>query len=303
MGIAINGECMRLSTFCVVVVGLAFVAGLAPALLAQVELAEPGIQIIPEDDPGLYNLAVIVHAASLVLALPLAALGLCLALVAEKRSIGIPRYIAVAALVAAPVGAIAMIAASATQNWDLYATLKEQEPMLAVVLLAGVVTLFLSKPAGRLPMIILAACSGVALAFGGYSEVILANSGVDNALHDTYFLVASDHAFGLSIALGALAALVGWVAGSNGRGMIVLSAIAGAALLFTGYQMIAIAQQLGLMGMPRRYVDYATPFADGHMQLSIWSFAFAAILIATLAGLAIFRLRWPTPNAADDAAD
>lgn len=287
---------------CATAVGLAFVAGLAPALLAQAELAEPGIQVVPDNDLGLYNVAVNIHAAALALALPLAALGLCLALVAERRRISTLRYVAIAALLAAPVAAIAMVAASATLNWEIYRIFRDQEAELAIALLAGVTTLALSVSPVRTPVIILAGCSGVALALGGYNEVILTYSGVDNALHDTYFMIASDHAFGLSIVLGALAAVAGWVADANGRVLVMLCAIAGAVLLVTGYRMIAIAQQLGLLGMPRLYADYSTAFADGHMQLAIWSFAFTAVLVATLVGLVIVRLRQPARNAADDAA-
>jgi cytochrome c oxidase subunit 1 len=118
---------------------------------------------------------------------------------------------------------------------------------------------------------------------GGVTGVVLANAGVDHALHDTYYVVAHFH---YVLSLGAVFGLfAGWYYWFEKMFGIKYNGIVGGLhfwLMFIGSNVIFFPQHfLGLQGMPRRYIDYADGFQTWHM----WSSVGYAI---TLVGTAVF---------------
>jgi cytochrome c oxidase subunit 1 len=122
---------------------------------------------------------------------------------------------------------------------------------------------------------------------GGVTGVVLANAGVDHALHDTYYVVAHFH---YVLSLGAVFTLFcGWYYWFEKMFGVKYNGFLGGLhfwLMFIGSNLIFFPQHfLGLQGMPRRYVDYTPAFREWHHWSTIGYYIAAAATIVFFIGM------------------
>jgi len=118
---------------------------------------------------------------------------------------------------------------------------------------------------------------------GGVTGVVLANGGVDNYMHDTYYVVAHFH---YVLSLGAIFAIFGgfyyWFPKMSGRMYNELLGKLHFFIMFIGVNMVFFPMHfLGLDGMPRRIPDYTPAFAE-------WNKVATIGYMVTITGVAIF---------------
>jgi len=120
---------------------------------------------------------------------------------------------------------------------------------------------------------------------GGVTGVVLANAGVDQSLHDTYYVVAHFHyVLSLGAVFSIFAGFYYWFEKIFGVKYSSILARIQFWLFFVGANVIFFPQHfLGLAGMPRRYVDYPDGFAFWNMVSSYGYLIMAAGMLVFFA--------------------
>jgi heme/copper-type cytochrome/quinol oxidase subunit 1 len=131
----------------------------------------------------------------------------------------------------------------------------------------------------------------VLFTIGGVTGVVLANAGIDNALHDTYYVVAHFH---YTMSMGALflifAAFYYWIGKMSGRQYPEALGKLHFWITFIGVNVTFFPQHfLGVAGMPRRIPDYPDAFSGWNEVSTVGSFiSFAGVLVFLVVLFRIF---------------
>jgi len=123
---------------------------------------------------------------------------------------------------------------------------------------------------------------------GGVTGVMLANAGVDRALHDTYYVVAHFH---YVLSLGAVFSIFAgwyyWFPKMTGYMYSSFLARTHFWVTFVGANILFFPQHfLGLAGMPRRYADYPEAFAGWNYVSSMGAYITAVGTVIFFIGVA-----------------
>ena len=135
---------------------------------------------------------------------------------------------------------------------------------------------------------------------GGVTGVVLANTGIDVALHDTYYVVGHFH---YTMSMGALFSIFAgfyyWAGKMTGREYPETLGRLQFWTLFIGVNLTFFPMHFsGLAGMPRRYVDYPDAFAGWNM-ISSWG-AYLSFASALLFLFIVYRIFTAGAKCADN---
>jgi len=119
---------------------------------------------------------------------------------------------------------------------------------------------------------------------GGVTGVVLANAGIDQYVHNTYYVIAHFHyVLSLGAVFGIFAGFYYWIGKMSGRQYPEQLGKLHFWMTFVGVNLTFFPMHfLGLAGMPRRYVDYPDAFAGWNMVASIGAYIGAASIVLFL---------------------
>ena len=122
--------------------------------------------------------------------------------------------------------------------------------------------------------------------------VVLANAGMDLALHDTYYVVAHFHyVLSLGAVFGIFAAFYYWIGKMCGRAYPEFWGKVHFWTTFVGVNVTFFPQHfLGVAGMPRRYLDYPDAYA-GWNYVSSWGSYLSGLSTLLFIWIVIYTLR------------
>ncbi|MCC0007481.1 MAG: cytochrome c oxidase subunit I [Hyphomicrobiaceae bacterium] len=178
-----------------------------------------------------------------------------------------------------------------TQAYFVFATMVIAVPT-GVKIFSWIATMWGGSIEFRLPMIW---AIGFIFLFtvGGVTGVMLANAGVDRALHDTYYVVAHFHyVLSLGAVFSIFAGYYYWFPKMTGYMYSEFWGRLHFWLSFVGANVLFFPQHfLGLAGMPRRYADYPDGFAFWNAISSYGSYITALGTICFFIGIFVALAR------------
>jgi len=134
---------------------------------------------------------------------------------------------------------------------------------------------------------------------GGVTGVVLANAGITQILHNTYYVVAHFHyVLSLGAVFGIYAGIYYWIGKMSGRQYPEKLGQIHFWMTFIGVNLTFFPMHfLGNQGMPRRYPDYPDAFAGWNLVASIGSYISVASFVF------FFYVLWVTFTKGAKAAD